>query len=66
MPLIAGSAGRCLTRLVAQGHHGCGEFRASLRRLTQQAGTWRKRGSCPRVVVRQSFRGCSWGAERSA
>ena len=48
------------------GQHDCGEFRAALRRLSQQAGTWRKRGSCPRVVVVTPFRGCSWGADRSA
>ena len=37
------------------GRHGPGELRASLRRLSQQVGTWRKRGSCPRVVVRHTI-----------
>ncbi len=47
-------------------HDGAGELRATLSQLTQQAGVEVKGIRVLGSSVRRTFRGCSWGADRSA
>ena len=55
----------CLTCLAGQDSIARGEFRASLRRLSQRAGLVEGKGMSVLGSMSYPFRGCSWDAVRS-